>query len=253
MTTMLRRRTLPLGLAGALLLAVASGCAEEENGEASAPASESSASAPASEEPASEEPAATDDDLAAGLLPAEAFGPAAQVVEVDVREEISTATSVLPEGATVTPAECTEGLGKIQPDAADVEAVAGQTAETPRTLTVELLLEDGTVEAGSATDFEDLLARCSRMDLTVPGGGSGTMELRSFEVPDVGDVSQGIAFTVTVAAPDGSAVTVNALMGLTVQDQRMLLLQQLAVDGAPLDEAAFADLFQQAHEAQADL
>ena len=90
------------------------------------------------------------------------------------------------------------------------------------------------------------------MDLTVPGGGSGTIELRPFEVPDVGDVSQGIAFTVTVSAPDGS-VTVNALMGVAVQDQRMLFLQQVAIDGAPLDEAAFADLFEQAHEAQADL
>lgn len=247
MTAMLRRRTLPLGLAGALLLAAASGCAEEEDGEAGAPATGSSESAPTSDEPAP-----TDDDLAAGLLAAEAFGPAAQVVEVDVREELAGATAVLPEGATVTPAECTEGLGKLQPDVADVGAVAAQTAETPRTLTVQMLLEDETIEAGSAADFEDFFARCSHMDLTV-AGASGSLDLRPAEVPDVGEVSQGVAFTVTVSVPGGPSETISALMAVAVEDQRMVFLQQLAPDGAPLDEAAFGDLFEQAYEAQADI
>jgi hypothetical protein len=248
MTAILRRRALPLALGGALLLSAVSGCAEEADGEANAPASESSA-------PATEETPPTDDDLAAGLLPEEAFGPAATVTEVDVRELSGSASSagVVPQGVTLTPAECTEGLGKIQPDPVKFDAVAGQSAETPRTLTVQMLLEDDEVEAGSAADFEEFFARCSHVDITAPDGSTGSLDLRPLEVPQVGDVSQGVAFTVTVGTPDGAGGAVNALMAIAVEDQRMVFLSQVATDGAPLDEAAFSDLFDQAYEAQEDI
>jgi hypothetical protein len=248
MTAMLRRRTLPLGLAGALLLAAASGCAEKDDGEAGAPAAESSESSA----PSTDDSPPTDDELAEGLLPEEAFGPAATVVEVDVRE-LSASSSVLPQGVTLSPEECTQGLGKIQPDPVKFDAVVAQSAETPRTLTVQMLLEDDEIEAGSAADFETFFAQCSHVDITAPDGTTGSLDLRPLEVPEVGEVSQGVAFTVTVGTPGGEGGTVSALMAVAVQDQRMVFLQQLAPDGAPLDEASFTDLFEQAYEAQEDI
>ncbi|WP_029431567.1 hypothetical protein [Blastococcus sp. URHD0036] len=248
MTAMLRRRALPVALGGALLLSAVSGCAEEDDGEAAAPALESSAPAP-------EDTPATDDDLVAGLLPEDAFGPAATVTDVDVRELSASASGagVLPQGVTLTPAECTEGLGKIQPDPVKFDAVAGRSAETPRTLTVQMLLEDGEVEAGSAADFETFLDRCSHVDITAPDGTTGSLDLRPLEIPQVGDVTQGVAFTVTVGTPDGTGAAVNALMAVAVEGRRMVFLSQVAPDGAALDEAAFSDLFDQAYEAQGDV
>lgn len=249
MTAMLRRRTLPLGVAGALLLAAASGCADKEDGEAGAPASESSESSESSA-PATDE--ITNDELAQGLLPAEAFGPDADVVTVDLRQ-LSTSGATLPEGASVTPAECSDGLGAIELGPDDFGAVVAQTAQTPTTLTVNVLAEDDTIEADSAAGFDELLQRCSHVDLTAPDGSSGSIDFRSFEVPEVGDVSEGVGFTMTIAGPDGSASTVNCLLGIGVEGHRMVYLQQVGADGAPLDEAAFSDLFGQAYEAQEDI
>lgn len=247
MITSMRRRTLPLGFAGALLLAAAAGCAEEDAGGEAGAASTSSA-APSSD---AEESAPTNDELAAGLLPAEAFGPDATVVTVDLRE-ISTSSSPLPEGATVTPAECGQGLGAIQLGPDDFGAVVAQTAETPTTLTVQVLAADDGIEAGSSAAFDELLAQCSRVDLTLPDGSTGTLELRELEVADVGEVSEGVVLTTTVNGPDGSTATVPGLLAVAVDGQRLMFLQQLGADGAPLDEAAFADLFEQAFKAQQD-
>jgi hypothetical protein len=242
MTAMLRRRSLPLALGGALLLSAVAACAEEDDGAAGSPGPESSA-------PAEETPP-TDDELVEGLLPEEAFGPAATVTDVDVRELSASGSGagVVPSGTTPTPAECTDGLGKIQPD-----PVAGQSAETPRTLTIQMLLEDGEVDVGSAADSETFLARCSHVDISAPDGSTGSLDLRPVEVPDVGDLSQGVAFTVTVATPDGSGAAVNALLAVAVHDQRMVFLSQVATDGAELDEAAFAELFDEAYAAQEDV
>jgi hypothetical protein len=246
MITSLRRRTLSVGLGGALLLAAASGCAEEDDdgGDAGAPASTSPA--PSS---GSGDDAPSNDELAAGLLPAEAFGPDAQVVTVDLRQ-LSTSPATLPEGATVTPAECNESLGAVQLGPDDFGAVVAQTAETPTRLTVEVLAEDERIEAGSAAEFDDLLARCSHIELTAPDGSTGTIDFRELDVPDVGELSAGVAFTLAIGAPDGSGTTITCLLAIAVEGQRMLFLQQAAPDGEPLDEAAFADLFTQAYEAQ---
>jgi hypothetical protein len=243
MITTLRRRTVPLGLAGALLVAAASGCAEEGEGGGAGAASSSSA-APTSE---AEEAPATNDELAAGLLPAEVFGPDADVVTVDLRE-LSTTGATLPEGSTVTPAECDQGLGAIQVGPDDFGAVVAQVAETPTSATVQVLADDERIEAGSAAGFDELLARCSHIELTTPDGSAGTIDFRAFDAPDVGEASGGVAYTVALTSPDGSAESVSCLLAVAVEGRRMLFLQQLAPAGAPLDEAAFTDLFEQAFE-----
>ena len=248
MTSMLRRRTVPFGLAGALLLAAASGCAEEgDGGEAGA----ASSGAPATTSAVEETPATTD-ELAEGLLPADAFGPDADVVTVDLRQ-LATSGSTLPEGATVTPAECSLDLGAVQLTEEDFGAVVAQTAQTQTAITVQVLAEDDQIEAGSAAGFDELLDRCAHIDITIPDGSTGAADIREMEVPDVGDVSEGVAITITSNASDGSVVTITSLLGVAVEGQRMLFLQQAAPDGAPLDEAAFGDLFEQAYEAQRDV
>ena len=87
-----------------------------------------------------------------------------------------------------------------------------------------MLLEDGEVDAGSAADFEAFLDRCSHIDITAPDGTTGSLDLRPLELPEVGDVSQGVAFTVTVGTPDGTGAAVNALMAVAVEGQRMVFL-----------------------------
>ena len=257
MISILRRRTLPLGLAGALLVAAASGCAEEVSGEATATSSSSESPSSSSALPSGAEQS-TDpadeqaDELAAGLLPAEAFGPDAEVTTLDVEELAAAAPAGLPPGATVTPAECGQGLGAIQPAPGDLGAVVAQSAETPTQLTVQMLAEDETIEAGSTAAFDDLLARCSHIELTAPDGSTGTLDLRELQVPDVGEVSEGVAFTLAITGPDGTGATVSCLLAVAVEGRRMLFLQQFAPDGAPLDEGAFGDLFAQAYEQQQD-
>ncbi len=253
MITTSRGRALRLGIA-AVLLTAAAGCAEEVAGEASAasPSASSPSALPSGADPSTEPADGPSDELAAGLLPAAAFGPDAEVTTLDAADLAASGPAGLPPGATVTPAECAEGLGAIQPTPGDLGAVVAQTAETPAQLTVQVLAEDETIEAGSSTAFDDLLARCSHIELTAPDGSSGTMDLRELQVPAVGEVSQGLAFTLALTTPDGTGGTVACLLAVAVEDQRLVLLQQLAPDGAPLDEAAFSALFEQAYEQQRD-
>ena len=247
-----RRRALLLGIAAALLTA-ASGCTDEVAGEATAASPTGSSPSTPTALPSGAAPSTEPvDALAAGLLPAEAFGPDAQVTSLDADDLADAGPGGLPPGGTVTPAECAQGLGAVQPTPEDLDSAVALAAATPTVVTVELLAEDDGIDAGAAAGFEDLLTRCARVTLGAPDGTSATVDFRALDVPDVGEASGGIAFTVSASATDGSSAVIPCLLAVAVDGRRLVFLEQVSADGAPLDEAAFADLFEQAFEAQQD-
>ena len=244
-----KRRLLPTVLAGLAVLAAATACAEPAGGQAAAPSpsAESSSAAPSS---AAEEPS-TEDELAAGLLPADAFGPEATVVTVDVRQLSTGASGGLPEGATVTPPECGQGLGATTVSPEDFGVVVAETATAPDGVTVEVLAESEQV-GDTAPRFDELVEQCPRITVDAPDGTSVTVDLAAFEVPAVGDTSDGLRFTTAVSAPDGTQLTVPSLLAVATEGQRMVFLQRTGADSTPLDEAAFTGLFEQAVQTAQD-
>ncbi|MGY1703742.1 hypothetical protein ACI79C_04145 [Geodermatophilus sp. SYSU D00697] len=246
-----RRRSLPILLAGVGLLTATSACADRGSGEAAAPSSgASSAASPAAPSPAAEEAElSTEDELAAGLLPPEAFGPDAQVVTVDVRQLSTSGSGGLPPGGTVTPPECGQSVGSTQLTPEDFGVVVAQTATTGTGVTAQVLAESEQVD-GEEPQFDEVVARCPEVTVELPDGSRATITFTDFEVPDVGDTSDGVAFTTAVQGADGTSVTVPTLIAVAAEGQRLLFLQQTGASSAPLDEAAFTALFEDAFEAQ---
>ncbi len=249
------RRLLPTALAGLAVLAAATGCADPATGNAAAPSSsaesssaessgaESSSAAPSSSAAADE--LSTADELAAGLLPADAFGPEANVVTIDIRQVSTGASGGLPQGATVTPPACGEGLGATTVSPEDFGVAVAQTATAPDGVTVEVLAESDQV-GDTAPRFDELVEHCPQVTVDAPDGSSVTVDFAAFEVPDVGDASDGLRFTTAVSAPDGTQITVPSLLAVATEGRRMVFLQRTGADSTPLDEAAFTDLFEQA-------
>jgi hypothetical protein len=244
------RRLLATALIALTVLAAATGCAEPAGGEAAAAPPSTSASSAAPSSSAAEE-LRTADELAAGLLPAEAFGPEANVVTVDVRQLSTGASGGLPQGATVTPLECGQGLGATTVSPEDFGVVVAQSATSPDGVTVEVLAESGQV-GDAAPAFDELVERCPRVTVDAPDGTSVTVDFAAFDVPDLGDASDGLRFTTAVSASDGTQLTVPSLLAVATEGQRLVFLQRTGADSAPLDEAAFTDLFEQAVRAAQD-
>jgi hypothetical protein len=88
---------------------------------------------------------------------------------------------------------------------------------------------------------------------TAPDGTSVTVDFAAFEVPDLGDGSDGLRFTTAVSAPDGTQITVPSLLAVASDGQRLVILQRTGADSDPLDEAAFTDLFEQAFQTAQDV
>ncbi|RBY82498.1 hypothetical protein DQ238_04215 [Geodermatophilus sp. TF02-6] len=190
----------------------------------------------------------TNDELAAALLPAEAFGPAADAVSVDVRQVTTGAGGDLPQGASVTP-QCGEGVGGTAVSPEDFGVVVAQAATTDADVTVELLAESEQADAAGPR-FADLVEQCRQVTITAPDGSSATVDLAALAVPDLGDASDGVRFTTAVRAPDGTNLTVPSLLAVATDGQRLLYLQRTGTGSAPLDEGAFTDLFALAFETQ---
>jgi len=197
-----RRRSLPILLAGVGLLTVASACADRGTGEAAAPSSGKSSAAPS---PAAEEESALspEDELAAGLLPPEAFGPDAQVVTVEVRQLTTSGSGGLPAGGTITPPECGQSVGSTQLTPEDFGVVA-QTATTGTGVTVQVPAESEQVD-GQEPQFDELVDRCPEVTVDLPDGTRATITSTDVEVPELGDTSDGVAFTTAVQGADGTA------------------------------------------------
>ncbi|MGY1696115.1 hypothetical protein ACI780_14505 [Geodermatophilus sp. SYSU D00814] len=150
---------------------------------------------------------------------------------------------------TVEPAGCQAALEAMPAlgDQLDGLAVASQAARTPQTQTVQVLAESPQLE-GLPLPVDELLARCSSITTTGPWGGSTTVQLTRLDVPQLGDRSAGVQFTVAPAGEESHSV----LVGFVVDGSRGLLLAQSAApDAAEPDPAAFTALLGEAAEAAA--
>lgn len=235
--------------AGLLSTAVLTGCGGDD-AEAEPRADSGDKAAEASEK---EEPAA---DLASGLLGADAFGPTAVVTSLSPEQlEQGAALTGDLEDVQVTPPECGAAVQGTQPDLDDFEDVAAVSAAEETSVVVEMLIRGGPVE-GAVAQLADAAQRCPQAQVSSPATGDATVSFEQLPVPDLGDGAAALRFTTVVALPDGTQVTVPALLGAVEDGDRLLILTTLAADptgAVPVtpDAAAFTSLLEQAYETQA--
>ena len=251
MATAPRHRRRPVGLLTAGLLGVAAlaGCGSEVAGSASPVASVSSpAPAPTSES------AAGPEDLSAGLLPAEAFGPRTQVTPI-TGEQLLAQQGQLGGGLgeladlTVTPEECAPAVQGVQPGLDDVTGLAAQTAQTGSTAVAEVLVAGPSV-AGSLDDLDRSLADCPEATITAPQIGTATVTFTPLEVAELGDGSAALTMSLSLTGPDGSPLTVPVQLGMALDGDRLVTLTATDPTGSGEDPVAFGRLLQQAHDHQ---
>ncbi|WNV74016.1 hypothetical protein [Geodermatophilus sp. DSM 44513] len=245
-----RARRTTLVASGLLAGAVLTGCAS------GADVREAAATGSPSPSPSVEVSAATPAaaDLAAGLLPADAFGPGARVLPVSGEQLLSRGALLpagLPADVQVTPEACAAALRvlpMVQPPAAEGPAaddLAAQVAVSGSTYTAELLAVAGPA-AGLVGEVPALVGRCPQVQVSAPGHGTATVDLATVEVPDLGEDAVGVAVGVTATGPDGAPVTAAGLVGLVRDGDRVLVLATGDRTGTPPDRAAFTALLEQA-------
>ena len=214
------------------------------------------ASTTAASSSAEESPVA---DLASGLLPADAFGADASVVAISPEqlEQGAGLAASGAEGLQITPEECAVAVEGTQPDLDAFDDVAAQSATGASSTTVEMLVRGGPTKDAVA-QLATAAERCPQAQVTSPEFGQATITFEQLPVDDLGDGAALLRYTTAVTGPDGSSLTVPALIGAVEDGDRLLILMNLettALTGgggaAPADPAAFADLLAQAYEAQA--
>ncbi|WP_167762187.1 hypothetical protein [Blastococcus sp. CT_GayMR20] len=238
-------------LSSAVLLTA---CGGGDDGDPAASSSSATVSSTAAEEDLP--------DLASGLLPADAFGADAAVVAISP-QQLSQAAG-LAAGADdlqITPKECSAAVAGTQPEFDDFDDVAAQAATIGSAATVEVLVRGGPIE-DSVDQLAAAAERCPTAQITSPDIGQATVTFESLPVDDLGDGSAMLRYTTVVSAPDGTQISVPALIGAVQDGDRLLILMNLdtgAAGGAgaatpapPQDPVAFADLLALAYEAQAE-
>ncbi|SFO41652.1 hypothetical protein SAMN05660359_03260 [Geodermatophilus obscurus] len=246
-----RRLRAPAGLAAAVLLSACGGGDVEGSASPASPASGSpSESAGASESVSSGAPS-SGTDLAPGLLPADAFGPGAQVTPIPEQQLEQSAAGASTEGLQVTPPECDQAVQGTQPSFDEYDDVAAQVAVLGTTTTVQALTSGGPAEDAVA-NFDDQLGACRSVQLTSPEVGTVTVAFDEIDVPDLGDGSAGISSTTTATGPDGQQVTVPALVGAVHDGERVVVLVTTDTGGGRLDPTAFTGLLREAYDTQAE-
>ncbi|WP_346619096.1 hypothetical protein [Blastococcus montanus] len=239
-------------LAGLTATVVLTGCGgdDEPGGGTAAPTTPTAASSTAPSTTEGGEP-----DLAAGLLPAEAFGPEATVVEVSPEQlEQGAGLAAEADELQISPESCRATVAGMQPDVDEFKDVAAQTATTGTSSTVEMLLRGGPLE-GTVASLATAVERCPEAQVTSPEIGQAAIAFENFPVEDLGDGAALLRYTTSLSAPDGSQVSLPTLIGAVEDGDRLLLLVDIDTGGDPAavtDPAAFADLLARAYEAQAD-
>jgi hypothetical protein len=245
------RRTVAALGAGLVAGAVLASCAAEQPRTSPAAATgpaESSATPSASSE------------LAAGLLPADAFGADADV-------------DVLPfdgvpyfgpwghgghwghwghDDESVTPAECQTALDQAATQLGDVQDAAGQVARADGTRTFEVLaVPAGPVDA--VEQFQAVVDACGAGSFSEEDGDGahGDVQVGIDPLPGLPDGMAGVSVTFSGSYPDGSWAA-TALLGVAQDGDRVLALAQMSRDDAAPDPAAFTALLQRAYDVQAD-
>ena len=244
-------RTRPVALIGAIscvVLMTACGggddSTEEAAGSSSSPPASTSSSVPA-------EPTGDSSGLAAGLLPAEAFGDQAQVIPLS-REQLRRSAGLAADlaGLEVSPESCRKVLTGTQPPIDDYEDVAAQGATTGATTTVEVLLEGQVTDQAVAT-LSQAVEACPEAQISSPELGKATVTFENLDAPAVGDAVAAVRYTTTLTQ-GGRKVIVPSLVGLVQDGDRLVTLLSIATDGSEPDAAAFTSLLEQAFEVQAE-
>ncbi|TKJ28871.1 hypothetical protein [Blastococcus sp. CCUG 61487] len=233
--------------AGVACAAVLTACGGGDDGDA-----DTGADAGAKEATASEQ---AEPDLASGLLTADDFGPDAVVAAVSP-EDLEAGAGIAAEldDVQITPESCSGAVEGTQPDLADFDDVAAVSATEGTTVTVEMLTRGGPVE-GAIDQLAGAVERCPQAQVSSPEIGEATVTFEEVPVGDLGDGSAALLYTTLVGLPDGTSVSVPALVGAVQDGDRLVILTTLSVDptgaGVELDLAAFAALLEQAYQAQA--
>jgi hypothetical protein len=241
------RAVLAAGLAAAASLTACAG----DDGSMSAASSSAASSAEETSGP----------DLASGLLPAAAFGPQATVTAISLeqlQQGAGLATSGA-EGLQITPEECATAVKGAQPSFDAFEDVVAENATIGTAATVEVLVRGGPTK-GAVDQLSAAAQRCPQAQITSPQIGQATITFESLPVGDLGDGAALVRYTTAVSLPDGTQVSVPALIGVVQDGDRLLVLMNLDAGGAapgtapatPPDPAAFAALLGQAYDAQAE-
>jgi hypothetical protein len=244
----------PLGVLslGLLGMAAVAGCGSEVQGNASAATSSGSSSGSASGSTSS----STGDieDLSAGLLPADAFGAGAQITPITADQLAAQQDQLGGLGGlqdlTITPESCAPAVKQVQPGLDDMDGLAAQTATTGTAATIEILAA-GAAVSGSLDSFTSGIQACPQATISSPEIGTATVTFSPLDVPAVGDGSAGLTMSISATGPDGTPITVPLLLAMAIDGDRLVSLTATDPTGAP-DPAAFAQLFQQAYDHQAD-
>jgi hypothetical protein len=134
-----------------------------------------------------------------------------------------------------------------------------QSATIGSAATVEVLVRGGPTKDAVA-QLSGAAERCPQAQITSPEIGRATVTFEELPVDDLGDGAALLRYTTAVSLPDGTQATVPALIGAVQDSDRLLIMMSLDASGAipgggaaaPQDPAAFADLLEQAYEAQAE-
>lgn len=237
---------------GAVLAAVATaglvaGCAGGGGGGGKAAASSSSAAA------SSSTGSVTGSGLTKGLLPADAFGTDATVVGLTL-EQLKQSTATLGSGSTagiqVDPPSCAAAVQGTSPDYDKVDDLAAQSATSSSGATVEALMT-GAPAKGAAEKLRGSAAACPRATVTTPSSGTVTLSFEPLPLGTMGDDAAAVQLTTTLTKPDGSKLSVPALLGAVEDHHRLLLLITAGTGGAAPDRAAFTALLEKAYRTQA--
>jgi hypothetical protein len=250
---LLRRRSIAVLGAGLIAGTVLVGCASDRTSTAPAAATGPVETSPA---PATD----TDSDLAAGLLPAEAFGEGADVdsLSLDHLDHWGDHWWWDDEG-DVTPPECRTALEQAASQFSGVTDAAGQVARTEEVRTIEVLaVPDAPVDA--VEQFTAVVGACDSVSFSERHDHADmTGQVSIDELPGMPEGMAGVSVTFSGDYPGGSW-SATALAGVAQDGDRVLALVQTShdhgdlesPDGDPLDPAAFIALLEQAYDVQAD-
>ncbi len=231
-----------------LVVLTACGGGENEDSDA-APSASTGSSSPSSTAPA--EPTDNGGGLAAGLLPDDAFGPDATVVEVSQQQLAAGAgLTADSEDVEISPESCAEAVEGTQPSIEDYDEAAGLNATTGAVTTVEVILR-GEATEGSVEQLAASPETCPEATISSPQFGEATVSFEAVAAPDLGDGSAVIRY-VTTLEQNGNQVSIPTLVGLVQDGDRAITLLTLAADGSEPDEAEFLALLERAYEVQAE-
>jgi hypothetical protein len=250
MSTSFRSRR-PVGLlagVSCVVLLAACGGDDGESSEAGDSSAEATTSSSAPAEPTDE---GEGGDLAAGLLPDDAFGPEVTVVEVS-REQLAQGAGLTAdsENVEITPESCAGAVEGTQPDIEDFDDAAGLNATDGVTTIVEVLLEGEETE-GAADQLAASPETCPEATISSPQFGEATVAFEAVATPDLGDGAAVVRY-VTTLEQNGTEVSIPTLVGVVEDGDRAVTLLTLAADGSEPDEAEFLALLERAYEVQAE-